>query len=336
MQSKMTADGAPLSLELTYDKIVLNEPVDHTIFSLPASEGGEQLFGEGVDSVVVPIDYHAGHIRVPVVINGTSRVWLILDSGASANILDKAMADRLGLAVVGKMAAKGITAYEEVEMVQVDSLDISGLVLRDQVAGSLDLSGISSAGTDDSPFGGVLGYDFLSRFPVLVNYRESTLTVYNPVTFEPAEGGADVPFFLTMKVPTVRGELNGLPGDFIVDLGNAFGLVVHNSFVEAHHLSEMLDHVDTLPQQMGGVGGRISGRVAYAASFRVGEVVLQSLRVLMPDSALGLAGSTELAGNIGNLVLENFKILLDYAESRLIFYAIDKASEEREDSDDIE
>ncbi len=333
---EVVAEGAPASMQVEYETITLNEPVERSIFTLPTTSSTDVGFPEGVDSVVVQFDYRAGHIKLPVVVNGSVKVWMILDSGASGNILNKSLADRFDLEVVGKMVAKGIGAYEEVEMVRVDSISISSLVLRDQVAGSLDLSTISSADPDGDPFGGLLGYDFLSRFPILIDYRDSTLTIYNPETFEPADGGAEVDFFLTMKVPTVRAELNGLPGDFIVDLGNAFGLVVHNSFAETHNLDTLLDHIDTIPLSIGGVGGMISGRTAYAASFRMGDVLIQSLRVLMPDSGQGLAGSEKLAGNIGNLVLENFEILLDYAGSRLIFYQADRTDMEPGESNDVE
>lgn len=335
MLLEVVAEGAPVSMQAEYETITLNEPVEPSLFRPPATVGTSDDFPEGVDSVVIPLDYHAGHLRVPVLLNGSARVWMILDTGASSTILNKPTADRLALPVVGNMAAKGISAYEEVELVQVDSMNISTLVLRDQVAGSLDLSAVSSAGPDGGPFGGVLGYDFFSRFPALVNYRDSTLTIYNPVGFTRPEGGTEVDFFLTMKVPTVEGLLNGRPGDYIVDLGNAFGLVVHRRFAENHNLDHLLDHLDTIPQSIGGVGGTITGRTATAASFQVGGILIQSLRVLMPDSGAGLAGSEELAGNIGNLVLENFKILLDYAHSRIIFYETDEAIKAPETIDDL-
>jgi len=320
------AQGAPVSMKATYETITLNEPVDRSIFRIPTDNTRDFGFPGDVDSLVVPFRYQAGHVKLPVLVNGSTKVWMILDSGASANIFNKSVATQLGLEHVGKIAAKGISAYEEVDMVRVDSIQIGGLSLRDQVAGSLDLSVLSSVGPDGAPFGGVLGYDFLSRFPVLINYRDSTLTVYNPETFNPEDSGTSVTFHLTMKVPTVRAELNGLAGDFIVDLGNAFGLVIHDRFAETHHLDSLLDHIEPIPHGIGGVGGSISGRTAFAASFKVGDVLLQSLKVIIPESGGGLAGSEQLAGNIGNLVLENFKILLDYQNSSIIFYDADRPS----------
>jgi len=335
-EMEVVAEGAPVSMEAQYDTVIVNEPVDLSIFRVPLADNTNRDFPAGVDSVTIPLYYHAGHLKVPMVLNGTTRVWMILDTGASANILNKPVIDRLSLPVVGNMAAKGITDYEKVELVDVDSISVSSLAVHDLVAGSMDLSTLSPPGPDGDPFGGVLGYDFLSRYPFMVDYEDSTLTIYNPANFTPPEGGAEVDFFLTMKVPTVKGLLNGLPGDYIVDLGNAFGLVVHRRFAQTHHLDKLLDHVDSIPQSIGGVGGAITGRMATATSFQIGDVLLQSVRVLMPDSAAGLAGSEELAGNIGNLVLENFKILLDYSDSRLIFYGSGKDKEAPEPVHDLE
>jgi hypothetical protein len=47
---------------------------------------------------------------------------------------------------------------------------------------------------------------------------------------------------------------------------------------------------------------------------------LSDLRVLLLDTQAGLAGSRQLAGNIGNLILENFRLLLDYQRSRMILF----------------
>jgi hypothetical protein len=127
-----------------------------------------------------------------------------------------------------------------------------------------------------------------------------------------------------MLVPTVRGELNGIPGDFIVDLGNAFGLIIHQRFAQVNELEKKLDDIRDDLRAFGGIGGSLSGKTAFAATFKVGDILIQSLRVILPDSSAGLAGSQELAGNIGNLILENFNLLFDYKNSRLIFYDADR------------
>jgi hypothetical protein len=71
---------------------------------------------------------------------------------------------------------------------------------------------------------------------------------------------------------------------------------------------------------VGGVGGGVSGRTAVAESFTFGGVVIEDLQLLLPDSTVGFAGSVELSGNIGNLLLQETRVLFDYSKQHLIFY----------------
>ncbi|UCE23704.1 MAG: retropepsin-like domain-containing protein [Candidatus Zixiibacteriota bacterium] len=310
---------AGLTTEMYLDTVEVNFPVAEEVFSQPSEMRVDYRFPSDVDRLTIPFEYAHGHIRLEVIINGQSRVWMILDSGSSTNILHAPVADALGLASVGSLPAMGVGGFADVTLVRTDSLQIGGLTLYGQVAGKVDLGKLSKE-PGEGEFGGLLGYDFLSRLPILVDYADSTLTIFNPDSFQPDSGGIVIPFHLTMQVPTVAGEVNGIGGDFVVDLGNAFGLVLHRDFVLRNQLEQKLDDIRDISSLFGGVGGAVSGRTAYAAVFRIDDILLQSLRVILPDSAAGMVGSEELAGNIGNLVLENFGVLFDYRSSRLILY----------------
>ncbi|MCP4684632.1 MAG: clan AA aspartic protease [bacterium] len=311
--------GAPITSELFADNIAFDTDVDPRIFSPPVDMVKDWRFPEGVDSVVIPFDFERGHIYVTVVVDGQKKLRLILDSGASANIFHPPAIEDLGLEVVGSLAAKGIGGYDEVNLVKTDSIVIGDLALYQQVAGAMNVHGIGR-GSGGVPFGGVLGYDFLSRFPLLVNYETKTITVYSPVDFVPEKGGAEVPFRMTMQIPTVEADLNGIKGDYIVDLGNAFGLIIHRDFFDSNRLDRILDNFEDLPHNLRGVGGGVGGRTAYAASFAFGDIRVNSLRVMIPETSEGLSGSSELAGNIGNMLLQQFSVLFDYPSQRLIFY----------------
>ncbi len=314
------AAGASLSSEFILDRVDFDSDMDRDVFTRPGTAVTDFRFPVGSDSVVVPFAYVAGHIYVPATINGRKKVRLILDSGASANIFHAPALAGLDLPRVGSLPAKGVSGYEEVALVRTDSVAIGTLLLYSQVAGSLDLGGIGQSEVAGEPFGGVLGYDFLSRFPLLVNYETQTLTVYDPNDFVPPEEGVEIPFQLTMQIPTVDAQLVGVPGKFIVDLGNAFGLVVHEDFWKSRHLEEKLDDVQPVAGNIGGVGGGVLSRSAYAASFSLGDIRVSSLRILLLESSEGLSGSGELAGNIGNLFMEQFTVLFDYPGQRIVFY----------------
>lgn len=315
---RMEAVGSPLIMEFVYDTISLDQPLDDSVFAMPGSEAVEVRFAGGLAKVVAPLKYERGHLKVKATINGRT-AWFILDSGASSNMLDRAFVDDLDLKSVGTLLAKGISGYEEVTLVEVDSLQLSALTIFDMNAGVLDLSALGLGTADSLSFAGVLGYDFLSRIPLLIDYEGQTLTLHHPDSSAALpSGGESVEFHLTMQIPTVSGSLAGNTGDFVVDLGNPFGLLVHRSFVEKHDLTQILADIENIDAAIGGVGGQVDGKSARIEQFYLGSVLLSDLRVLLLDSETGLAGSQQLAGNIGNLVLENFRVLLDYPRSRLV------------------
>lgn len=318
--SQSSAIGAPLEVNVTLAEMTFQAPFDHSIFSPPQTRARDFRFPAGTDSVIVPFEYLAGHIFVPVTINGKKRLRMILDSGASANVFHAPNLSGLDLPKVGTQAAKGISGWTEVQMVRTDSLAVGDLLLFDQVAGSLELEGLGNALPERDTFGGVLGYDFLSRFPILVDYDCERLIVYNPDTFTAAEGGAEVGFHLTMQIPTIEAELVGISGQFIVDLGNSFGLIIHDNFYRVNNLDDRLSDIREFSGALSGVGGRVVNKSAFAATFAFGDIRISSLRVLIPETTGGLSGSTELAGNIGNMLLKQFRILFDYGNQRLIFY----------------
>ncbi|UCD64503.1 MAG: clan AA aspartic protease [Candidatus Zixiibacteriota bacterium] len=315
-----SAEEIAYETEFTVDTVVLNGTVPDSIFAMPVIAASDYHFPDHTQAVVIPFSYAAGHIRVPIVISGRKKSWAILDSGASANILHTAAVSELDLPAVGRLPVMGVAGYEEVDLVRTDSLQVGELTLYRQVAGAMDLSDVSSHFGFDSSFGGMLGHDFLSRFPMLVRFSDSSLVVFNPESFEPPPGGTAVDFFLTMLIPTVEAEINGIGGRFIVDLGNAYSVVLHHHFVRENDLANRLTDVAVNRLGFGGVGGTIGGRSATAATFTVGGVSVESLQVFMPDSGSGIAGSEALAGNIGSLFLQNYDVLFDYRNSRIIFY----------------
>ncbi|MEW6050187.1 MAG: retropepsin-like aspartic protease [Candidatus Zixiibacteriota bacterium] len=319
MRTQLEAPEVPLTIEFDAESCRINEPFDSAVFSMPVEpDTGYRFVSEG-DSVRVPFSYRAGHIYVPAVINGKRRVWLILDSGASATIFNELAVAEFDLEAAGTIPAKGMGGFTEVMMVRIDSLQVGDVFLYGQIGGVMDLSGIGHQGADGAPFGGVIGFDFLSRFPVLVDYGDSSLTIYRPERFRTPDGGTSVPFRLVMQVPAIEGALSGVPGDFIVDLGNAYGLILHKEFVEKNRLDTLLVDIRETGA-LGGVGGAVDGRTGVARSFDMGPLYLDSLRVMLPGLSQGLAGSSELAGNIGNMVLESYKVLFDYRRSQITFY----------------
>lgn len=307
--------------EFRIKKVIIDPDIEVGLFTPPVKKLSDYHFPKDVRSVKIPFIMRRGLIHLTALVNGKKKVRLILDSGASANVLDQALVQSLGLPVVGTMPVIGIAGNSEISLVRVVSIKIGELSLLNQVVGSMDLTGIFSATSDSIKFGGLLGYDFLSRFPMLINYAESTLTVYNPENYQPPDSGSVVEFYFTRQVPTVEATINGVSGDFIVDLGNAFGVVIHESFTKKHKLMGALADLREVRQPMSGIGGSIMGRSGVVREFQIGDVTISSLRVLLAESGTGLTGSKELAGNIGSHFLRRFSVLFDYSHRKIVLFA---------------
>lgn len=311
---------AELFTEMTTEWVVFNPDIESDLFRMPGSDHTDFRFEDGADSVVIPFEYYQGHIWVAATVNGVAKGWFILDSGASANLFTTSLVEPLDLARTGALPAKGLGGYEDIPLVRTDSVSIGSLTLTNQIAGTLDWNRLGIGGPHDKNVGGILGHDFLSRFPVLVDYQDSILTVYNPETFTAPPGGTEIDFHLTMLVPTITASVGSVSGDFIVDLGNSVGLVLHHRFYQDRKLDTILADIREVDRPLSGVGGEAETIAAAVPAFRIGDMVLSDLPVIIPESTHGLAGSAELAGNIGNMVLQEFRILFDYNRSRIYFY----------------
>jgi len=315
------ATGAPITSEFSITKVEFDSPITMSLFEKSGSQNSDFLFPDDTDSIVVPFEMGQGHIYLSVIINGSKKVRMILDTGASSSVLYPSVFSEMSFDIVGKLPASGLGGYEEVDLVKIDSLIVDRLKLYDQIAGFFDIGFIESS-NDDILLGGILGYDFLSRFPIMIDYGNRQVVVYNPDTFVFPIDGSVVPFRLISQVPTIEATLVGIKGDFLIDLGNSAGLLINNEFAKINNMENYLDDIRTQPRGLYGVGGIVNVRSAYAAEFAFGDVRINSIRVLLMEEGEGLANSGSIAGNIGSLVLQQFKILFDYASSQVGFYEI--------------
>jgi len=294
----------------------INPRLDDTLFAFSINPADDYFFPDNADSVVVPIVYRGGHIFLKAAIDGHPAVYFILDSGAGINILSRRYADSLRLDFSGGIPAKGMSGYEATTVTGIDSLRIGDLKLLRQKMAIIDLSGIGLS-VPDGLLGGLLGYDLLSRFPLRIDYVGETLIFYNPVVYQPPSIDYAVDLEYNMKVPVVDAEICGASGKFLIDLGNSLGLILHRPFVDANNLNTKFTDINDITRDISGVGGKSEAYSAMAAYFAFGPAYLKELRILVADGNLGILKSTEVDGNIGNGLLQNFNVIVDYPGQKI-------------------
>lgn len=324
LHSVSVAENTPMLTEILIDSVALDMELNNSEFSKPVIATTDFHFPADFTSVTIPFIYSNGHVMVTVKVNGVKRGIFILDTGASTTYYDSKFVSDLGLKSVGELPSMGLGGFQPLQLVRMDSLNIGQLTLYDQTAGVLPLDQLASQITAKSTFGGLLGYDFFMRFPVLIDFERLTLTVFNPAMFELPENGISLSFHLCMMIPTVTAELGGFKGDFILDLGNSLGLIIHKKFGENLGALVSPDTSTMSRRHLGGVGQGVQGTILNVTSLQIGAHEITIPEAILAESSEGLTGSWEIAGNIGTKILEQYKLLIDYPQSRVVFYDLGK------------
>lgn len=313
--SEASSSIPQMNSSMKFSEIEINMPVNYSIFKMGEGKTIDSYFPEDADSVVIPFYYHNGHIFIKANVGESSEIDFILDSGAGMNVIDKAFSKQLNLELEGDLPAKGVAGYGTAALARIDSLKIGEIGLYNQIVGIIDLSGSGLELPDK--LGGIIGFDLLSRFPIKVSYARNELIFYNPERFEPPESGSAVNIELIMKVPSIEAIYNDVKGKFLIDFGNPLGLILHKSFVDRCNLKESFSDIREMKGGIGGVGGRSQAYAATGTLFKIGSVEIRKPPLMVAKAKEGVIESTEIDGNIGNMMLQEFSIMLDYTGMKM-------------------
>ncbi len=308
---QMLPIGQEQILEL--DTFEVNVEIDPVLFEPPEDDVRDFRFVDGGTSVEVPFELIERHLFLGVTMDCETSLW-VLDTGASMSVMDSGLVAKLGLTTEGNMKGQGAGNAVDVTFVEMPPFSAPGVEFDSQKAAVIDIASLFRQ-TSGMEIGGILGYDFLSRFVTRVDYANEMLTLYDPESFEyegdgvlldaPLRGG-------TFTVPvTVDGEHGGL---WSVDLG-AGGSSFHYPYARDHGLLERggIDAVGF------GAGGRMARRVSLFETVEMAGFSLDDPRLSVPaGETVGAFGSGEITGNLGNTLFRNFVLTLDYERQQMI------------------
>jgi hypothetical protein len=276
-------------------------------FSFGQSKSVElNLFADGSGKTSFPFEFSGGMVIVPVTLKGSMPLRFVLDSGSTRMLIDRAVAVSLGYkesdASSLQGAGKGRIPVHAVHDVE---LKIPGLETKGYECFTADLKPLEqSTGTRVD---GILGYEFLKRFVVTIDFDAKQLTVEVPASFRPSNSFEELPLEIRDKWAFVKGELL-FPGQ----------VTVQDSFFIDSGSSDAVDHpiVKTLQNATAstsgvGLGTPVEGAVAVATSFQIGSFT-------MTGPPVACCGATEATSrSMGTEILRRFTVIFDYPSSRL-------------------
>jgi hypothetical protein len=300
--------------ETTTSAIQLNVVFPADRFDPPVYLSDGSVFPKGKDSITVPFKLLTNHVYVPVKLNGGAPSYFIFDTG-SFNVLSKEEAQAQGLKSEGAFPAGGVGQNTiEFGYAKIDSLDVGGLILKNQLFATLDLSvGIRF---EDLPTLGLVGYELARTAVVVLDYDRNEITFIRPTAFRPPQDAESLPLKFRGHIPAIEAVLDGVTGDFQLDTGARQSLTITRSFADAHGLVEKYQ---ARREAVGGygLGGESRGLLARPGELDLGRLAVQGPVALISSSWRRNIATSKIAGNIGGGLLKRFRVTLDYPQGTL-------------------
>ncbi len=314
-------DGDPRNTRtLHVDRIEVDAAPPPSAFVRPSDGPPDFRFAAG-GRTTVPIELVGPLIFVRIAVNGSEPQGFILDTGAEVTVINRSRLGRLGLTAVGHLGEGAGGGNVDVSYVKGVSFALDGVTVTDQTVTAIPLDGLE--GPLGHPIDGVLGYDFISRFVVEIDYARARLTLHDPAAFAGPGGGEAMPITLQGGVPNLSAgvEIPGRPalaGTFIVDTGCTCEVDFNAPFTRANRLIEAMPKILTPPhgatRGAGGATDTVQGRIG-ALTF--GRVRLPAPIASFARDAAGATADPESAGLIGGRVWRRFVVTLDYARKTM-------------------
>jgi hypothetical protein len=223
----------------------------------------------------------------------------------------------LGDGFTGTGAGAGSVAGARLEGA---SVRFAGTSLTQPVSGALDFSRMPPR--SGHRMDGMLGYEFIKRFVVAIDYVKQELRLYDARTFRYEGPATSIPLIFIDNQPHVMAEVRladgaTVKGRMVVDVGSGGALALTKPFADENHLRDRIG--PTIQRTAGGIGGRFTSDIGRVEALKVGAVeVARPVTALAGASAGNFSGNDEWVGNIGGEILRRFTVFLDYANKRMI------------------
>jgi hypothetical protein len=298
---------------VSYDRV----PAASIDVTIPPSRSLFDLAGR--DAVVIPARFTDHGIIVRASIAGRG-LDFILDSGSSELVIDRSLADQLGMKSTGAVRESYAGDYT-VSSALAPDLSVAGLTARDVAFSTVPLDAISSAiGFDEKLAGeqivGLLGTDLIASGALEVNFQTKTLTLYRQVPPDLAQQGfSALPLRSDYGVPLIQAAFSGVPGSFIADLGDDYSMLYPHYFAR---FPNKIPRGMADQDEMVTIGGRPFG-IKHLTMKRLvlGDWIFGDVQVVVPSAVY--AQERDYDGLIGRDTLSSFNLVFDYANHKLWF-----------------
>jgi predicted aspartyl protease len=240
----------------------------------------------------------------------------VFDTGSGGISLDSVTAIYLGLKMVNSdKTIRGIGGIKMVEFSKDHTLKLKGLATE-----HLDFH-INDYDLLTSVYGvkidGIIGYSFLKRYIVKLDYDKLVMEVYSPGIFKYPHGGHLLkPDFSTLPLqPATIINERPILSRFIFDTGAGLSFLLSKDFVDDSAVFKK--NKKFYPTQAEGLGGKTRMELTITNEVKIGPYKFRKVPTHVFGDDYNVTSYPLLGGLIGNDILRRFNVIFNYPEQSI-------------------
>ncbi|MBA2703559.1 MAG: aspartyl protease family protein [Blastocatellia bacterium] len=268
-------------------------------------------FASGQSASRIPFERVGNFVYLRARVNDSDPLWFLLDTGATASYFDAEQAQALGLG--------------QGNSIKSVSLNFPGVKLLNQ---NFSLQRLGFWIYNGHAADGLLGYDFISRFVIEIDYVNNTVSLHEPNSYKYSGSGDVVPLTLLEddsggKVPLVSVKIMqqgraAIEGKFIADTAVRSAVSFNTPFVDANKLLQSAQQTIQVPIGGGAMVRESKQSIGRVPNVQIGQFTFKKPIAIFFQDKQGILASPEFDGVIGNEILRRFKVIFDYSRRQMI------------------
>ncbi len=237
----------------------------------------------------------------------------ILDTGSGAISIDSSTTAEFQIPNrPSGRTVSGIAGIREVNFAPDNTLHLPGLSVD-----SLDFY-VNDYDILTSVYGikidGVIGYSFLSRYIVSIDYDKMMISVYSQGSFDYPRGYTYLrPIFTALPIqPTIIKDDRKLQSNFYLDTGAGLCFLLTKQFLQDSFF--LMKKRKPVTIQVQGLGGKKQMQLTIIKQVQIGPFKFARVPTNILDDEHNALSYPFLAGLVGNDILRRFNIILNYRQ----------------------
>ncbi|MFZ1786108.1 MAG: aspartyl protease family protein [Ferruginibacter sp.] len=240
----------------------------------------------------------------------------ILDTGSGGISLDSTTCAYYDIPLKpSDTTITGIGGIRKVSFAFDQSLTLPGLTIKHLNFHVNDYSVLTSVYGEKVD--GIIGYSFLSRYILKINFDSSYMEVYSPGKIEyPKNGHILHPAFTNLPIQWVDfKDRKRMSFNFYFDTGAGLCLLLSEKF--AKDSSILLSRRKPVVTQAEGMGGKLQMRLTVIKEVRIGPYKFRSVPTYLYKDDYNVTSYPFTGGLLGNDLLRRFNMIINYPNRQI-------------------